>query len=682
MRNSLVGALAAALFALAAPAIAASVAKEDLAKPPANAETFLITSTAGTHGKSQRWTQGGARWSRESLNLRGFITEIDQELRFSSSGALVKQTVRGSDPQGDAAESFAVANGKYAFKSPVDSGEGEAKANQFYVSFGGTIDGAAALVDALRSAPNQTLDLLPSGRARLEPLTEGDFSDGKTTKHLTAYAIVGLSLSPLPIWHEGGRFFGVVNFLRYLPEGWENAASELSKAQDAALAKRAPAIYAKVAKTPEGPVAFTNVRLFDSDKLEFRDGMTLIVTDGRVSQVGPSSSTRVPANASVIDGTGKTLVPGLWDNHQHFGGDGNGPLLLAQGITSVRDPGNDPDELMARKKRIDERELLGTRIVPSMLIDGKGARTAQVAVVATSLEEAIAAVHRAKDTGHFGIKLYGTLDPAWVKPMADEAHKLGLRVMGHVPAGMRPLEAVRAGYDELTHINFVMMQAMPDEVVKDSNGLLRFFGPGRYAAGVDLKSAEMKTYLDELARRGIASDPTLPVFESILVPERGEIAQAYVPFLGTLPPSLERGLRAGGLKPPEDLARATMRASFLKLRDLVAEMNARGMTILAGTDGSGLELVRDLELYVDAGMTPAAALATATINPAKAFKLDKETGSLKKGKLAELALIDGDPSRNISDLRQVVLVMRDGRLMMADALREAAGLSGPPHRTP
>lgn len=681
MRNSLIGALAV-LFALAVPAIAAPVAKEDLAKPPANAETFLITSTAGTHGKSQRWTQGGARWSRESLNLRGFITEIDQELRFAKSGAIVKQIVRGVVPEGDAAESFSVANGKYAYKSPVDGGQGEAKTNQFYVSFGGTIDSAAALADALLKAPNQTLDLLPSGRAHLEPLTNADFSNGQTTKHLTAYAITGLSLTPLPIWYEGDKFFGVSGFLSYLPQGWEKAAPDLSKAQDAALAKRAPEIYAKVAKKPEGPVAFTNVRLFDSEKLQFRDAMTLVVADGRVNQVGPAASTKAPANAQVIDGTGKTLVPGLWDNHMHFGGDGTGPLLLAQGITSARDPGNDPDELMARKKRIDERELLGTRIVPSLMIDGRGPRTAQTAIVVTSEAEAIAAVHKAKDTGHFGIKLYGTLNPAWVKPMAAEAHKLGLRVHGHIPAGMRPLEAVRAGYDEITHINFVMMQAMPNEVVKDSNGLLRFFGPGRYAAGVDLKSPEMKSYLDELARRGTASDPTLAVFESTFVPERGEIAPAYVPYLGTLPPSLERALRAGGLQPPDDLPRATMRASFLKLRDLVGEMNARHMTILAGTDGSGLELVRDLELYVDAGMTTAQALATATINPARAFKLDKETGSLAKGKLAELALIDGDPGRNIGELRQVVLVMRDGRLMMADDLRAAAGLSGPPRRTP
>jgi hypothetical protein len=259
---------------------------------------------------------------------------------------------------------------------------------------------------------------------------------------------------------------------------------------------------------------------------------------------------------------------------------------------------------------------------------------------------------------------------------------LGLRVHGHIPAGMRPLEAVRAGYDEITHINFVMMQAMPDDVVQKSNGLMRFFGPGRYAAGVDLNAKPMRDYLDELARRGTAVDPTLAVFESTFVPERGEMAPAYVPFIGTLPPAVERGVRSGGLQPPEDLPRATMRQSFAKLRDLVGQLYARHMTILAGTDGSGLELVRDLELYVAAGMSPADALATATILPAKAFGLAKETGSIAPGKLAELALINGGPAVNIGDLRQVELVMRDGRIMKAAELRAAIGISGPPSRAP
>jgi len=382
----------------------------------------------------------------------------------------------------------------------------------------------------------------------------------------------------------------------------------------------------------------------------------------------------------VIDGAGKTLIPGLWDSHQHYGDDSTGPLLLASGITSVRDPGNQPAELMARKKRIDDGVLLGQRIVPSLLIDGPGPYTAQVAVVVHNLDEALAAVHRAKDSGYFAIKLYGSLDPSDVKPMADLAHRLGLHVHGHIPHGMRPLDAVRAGYDEITHINFVMMQAMPDEVVNTSNGMNRFIGTGKYAAGVDLKSKAMQSYLDELATRHIAVDPTLVTFEDLYVPDRGTYPAADAPYADTLPSQFARGFLSSSMAPTPDLSRATMRASFAKLEALIPELERRHIEIVAGTDGAGFELVRELELYVEAGLSPAEALATATINPATVFRLGDQTGSIAVGKLAELALIDGDPSKNIGDLRQVELVMRDGKLMTASDLRAALGISGAPKR--
>src|SRR6185312_9686026 len=347
---------------------------------------------------------------------------------------------------------------------------------------------------------------------------------------------------------------------------------------------------------------------------------------------------------------------------------------------SVRDPGNQQDELMARKKRIEDGQLLGQRIVPSLLIDGPGPYTAQVAVVVHNVDEALAAVQRAKASGYFGIKLYGSLDPAWVEPMASLAHQLGLHVHGHIPHGMRPLEAARAGYDEITHINFVMMQAMPDDIVANSNGMNRFVGTGKFAAGVDLHSPAMTAYLDELASRHIAVDPTLVTFEDLYVPDRGTYPPADAPYADTLPSQFARGFLSGAMAPTPELSRETMRASFAKLKELVAELNKRHMQVLAGTDGIGFELIRELELYVEAGMTPEDALASATSTPAKVYGLWDKTGSLQKGKLAELALIDGDPSKSISDLRQVELVMRDGKMMKASDLRAPLGISGPPKR--
>jgi hypothetical protein len=240
---------------------------------------------------------------------------------------------------------------------------------------------------------------------------------------------------------------------------------------------------------------------------------------------------------------------------------------------------------------------------------------------------------------------------------------------------------VHAGYDEITHINFVMMQAMPDDIVKTSNGTNRFLGTGKYASGVDLHSKMMTAYLDELAARHIAVDPTLVTFEDLYCFDRGTYPAADAPYADTLPAQVSRGFLSSSLAPKPDLSRAQMQASFAKLQALVEELNKRHITILAGTDGFGFELIRELELYVAAGMSPADALATATINPARAFHLTAQTGSITKGKLAELALIDGDPSKNIGDLRQVELVMRDGKIMDAQALRDAVGISGPPKKS-
>ena len=318
-------------------------------------------------------------------------------------------------------------------------------------------------------------------------------------------------------------------------------------------------------------------------------------------------------------------------------------------------------------------------VYPSVLIDGKGPNTAQLGSVATSQEEAIAIVRKAKAEGFVAIKFYGTFNPAWVPATAAEAHRLGLHVHGHLPAGMRTMDAINDGYDEITHIYFVIMQAMPDAVVAKSNGMARMTGPGRYAKDVDLNAEPMKSLIAVMGQRKIVSDPTLVVVEALLVPDNGDLSEAYKPYLGTLPPAVERGFRQGGLVVPSDLTRADYRASFAKLCALVEAMHKAGVPIVAGTDGSGLELVRELELYVDAGFTPAEALASATIVTAHLVGADSKTGSIAVGKAADLVLVEGDPSKHIGDLRNTRLVMMGGQMMDADALRAASGFAGRPN---
>jgi len=671
----------ACALTLSASAVAwAQTPAADLAKPPANARHFIISSTGGKHGESWIWTTpDGATYGRESLNLRGQVWEVDSVGRHGGDGMPTSLIVRGVTPSGDAGETFSLAAGKATWKSPIDAGGADVKAPAFYVAQGGPMAITAWFLERVLAAPDKSLALLPGGRVKAEKLTSVEVGAGGAKQTVTAWALTGISTSPLPIWADANnKFFGFSFGLSWLPDGYEADRAKLEKAQGEALADRMPALSKALITRPKGAVAFTHVKLFDAEGVRFLSDQTVIVAKGKIVAVGPAGKVRPPKGAQIIDGKGKTLVPGLWDCHMHVGDDYTGVQELSLGVTSVRDPGNDDTITIERRARIAKGDLLFPNVYPSSLIDGKGPFTAQVANVVTSQEEAIAAVRKAKANGFNGVKFYGTFNPAWLPASIAEAHKLGLHVHGHIPAGIRPMDAIKDGYNEITHINWVIMQAMPDSVIKDSNGFDRFAGPGRYAKGVNLDAEPMKTMVATMAAKKVANDPTMVAFESIYVPENGDLSPSYAPFVGAMPPTTERGFRAGGFAVPKDLTRADYRKSWAVMVDLLKRMYKAGVPIVAGTDGSGIEIVRELEVYVEAGLTPAEALTTATINAARLVGKDQVTGSIRPGKIADLVLVEGDVEAKVTALRQTRTVMLAGQLLDADALRAAAGFSGRP----
>ena len=231
----------------------AATSEIELAKPPASGTQILtISSPGGSHGKVVRWTApDGTVWARESLLLRGFKTELDQQARLAADGSIREFVVRGTTPSGDASESFKVTDGRWTYSSPVDKGEAAAKAGAAYVPYGGLFAPNILLAEALYKAPGRSLDLAPSGRATLTPLTALEVEHGGQKKKLTAFTIDGISLSPVPIWFEGDKVFGSVSFLNFLPQGWEPVVPRLSKAQDDALAQRAPALARQDRAAPD-----------------------------------------------------------------------------------------------------------------------------------------------------------------------------------------------------------------------------------------------------------------------------------------------------------------------------------------------------------------------------------------------------------------------------------------------
>lgn len=656
------------------------VPKDQLLKPPADAVHYVVVSEAGTHGSQWRWQlpdgRTAYRWSQE---LRGWITEMDQVTRFGKDGAIEALTVRGVTMSGDAAEEFRIANGRATWKTANDAGE--APAGAWYIPAGGVGIAGAPLIEALAAAGDKGLDFLPSGKGRMTFGGTQTINGPSGPKTVQLAFISGIMPSPVPVWlDENKRYFGEVSYISLLPAGYEGALRQLRDAQDAATAEAVEGIAKRfLDPSAKAPVLFDNVQLFDADKGVFLAGKAVLAQDGKIAAIGAAGSLKAPAGAQVIDGHGKTLVPGIWDSHLHIGDDWSVLSNIANGITSFRSPGTTFDRAVEVVKRRAAGKLLMGEPFISAIVDKKDPLAAQGAEVVSSEAETIAAVRRIKDAGLWGVKFYTSMNPAWIAPAAAEAHRLGLHVHGHVPATMKPSEAVAAGYDELTHLNFVVMEAMPREVIDKANTRQRMEGPARYFKDVDLDGPLMKGFIADLARRKTQVDPTIVIFEGMLTQDGGKPHPAYAPYMGIISPVMERAqFTSGGYPLVEGLTRDDYRQSYAKMVELVGRLHKAGVPIVAGTDGWGIELIRELEIYQQAGFTPAEALQSATIVPARVVGADARTGSIAVGKEADMVLVDGDPSTDLGALRRVMTVVSDGYVMDAAALRKAAGYSGAP----
>ena len=665
---------------VAAVAVGAPVPKDQLLKPPAEADHYVVVSEAGKHGDQWRWQlpdgRTAYRWSQE---LRGWITEMDQVQALAGDGTTRTLVARGVTMTGDAAEEFKVEGGQARWTSANDSGA--ARAGGYYIPAGGITIANAPLIDRLAAAGAAGVDLLPSGKAtmRLGPTVTIPGPAGAKTVQLAF--VRGILASPQPVWLDGNkRYFGEIGNLSVVPAGFEGAIKTLRAAQEAATAAEVKAIAARfLTPAAKAPVLFDNVQLFDADKGTFVAKRAVLARDGKIAEVAAAGTIKAPAGARTIDGRGKTLVPGIWDSHMHIGDDWDVLANMANGMTSFRSPGTTFARAVDAVKRRAAGELLMGEPFISVIIDRKDPLAAQGAEVVTSEAEAIQTVRRIKDAGLWGVKFYTSMTPAWIAPAAAEAHRLGLHVHGHVPATMKPSEAVAAGYDELTHLNFVVMESMPKEVIDKANTRQRMEGPARLFKDVDLDGPLMTGFVDFLAQRKTIIDPTIVIFESFLTQDGGKPHPAYAPYMGIISPVLERAVfTSGGYPLVEGFTRDDYRKSYANMVRLVGKLHRAGVPIVAGTDGMGVELIRELEIYQQAGFTNAEALQSATILPARVVRAEQRTGSIAVGKEADMVLVDGDVSLDLGALRRVVTVVSDGYVMDGDELRKAAGYTGRP----
>ncbi|HEY2514785.1 MAG TPA: amidohydrolase family protein [Polyangiaceae bacterium] len=554
------------------------------------------------------------------------------------------------------------------WKNEIDPGEGP---RGFYV---GLNSGAPSEVflRAARAA-SDGLALLPGGKARVRSVAETDVQRGSETRHVVAWELSGFGLYPNISWYDAdGSWFGDVgDASSVIREGWSAVAPKLLAIQKPLGAARREKIAAEVAHRPSMGLAVVHARLFDPARRKTIDDATIVIESGRVKSVTPKGT--APKGYEVLDAQGKTVLPGLWDMHVHNDDDA-GLLEIAEGVTTVRDMGNEMPGSLARQARWEEGKELGPHLILAGLVDGPGKFQAPDGLYASTPEEATKAVDTYAAKGYAQIKMYSSLKPELVPVVAKEAHAKGLRVSGHVPAGMIAEDAVNAGYDELQHVNFLALDLIGDRKTETQTPV-RLTLPAEHAADIDLDGPKAKQLIDLLVKKHTVIDPTLNIFEDQFTVRPDHPSQVLSPILSRLPPQVQRGAYQGALPVPEGKD-AAFHESWKRFEQLVKRLWDRHVTIVAGTDNfPGLALHRELEIYSEAGIPNADVLALATLGAAQVMKRDKTSGSIAPGKNADLIVVDGDPLTKMRDIRNVVTVVKGGTVIDAKAAQAALSIA-------
>lgn len=624
-----------------------------------------------------RTDRTGLRESSFRFVDRGRGPETTTRLRVDADGLPILLSVEGvSYYKTTVAETASRTGDVITWKSEADAGSGPA--GTFYLANQADAEISAALARALIKAPGGELTLLPGGKARIEAADERTLqsADGPVLARL--YFVSGLGYDAQPIWldSDGELLAEASSWLSVTRKDLVAVIPELIKAQDEVIRARAVAQAATLGRKPAAPVAFKGVRLYDAKSRVFRPDMTVIVRGDRIEAVGRARSTKIPADAEVIEGRGMTLLPGLFDMHVHLSRDSGGLIDIATGVTSVRDLANDPDDLAARKASFDSGELIGPRVFMAGIIDGKGPLAGPTKALVDTPEDARRVVADWADRGYPQVKLYSSIKPELMPVLIEEAKTRGLRISGHVPAGMTMQEVALAGYDEVQHANFWILNFLGPEVAAKTNSPVRFTAVGEQGAALDLASPEVKAFVELLRKRGIVLDPTMAAMEDAMTGRRGVPAPSLASVADRLPPVVRRGIAGSGFARTEE-ERARFVQSWARMGQFLKLLHDQGVPIVAGTDGgaASLTLVHELELYVAAGLSPADALYTATLGAAKVARADDRLGSIEPGKAADLLLVQGDPSRDMGDLRKGVLVLKDGVVFEPDALYRAVGIA-------
>ncbi|GGZ43466.1 amidohydrolase family protein [Asticcacaulis endophyticus] len=597
-----------------------------------------------------------------------------QTITLNDKGLPVAGTVAGTSLMGGAVnETFAIKGTTFTWSSQADSGKMALKAPKIYIVNDSNPYDLAIYARYLLTQPNQTAETLPGGSARLQAIKTLDVGQGDQAIAVTIYRLDGLDLAPAYILlDEQNELFAAGNMVR---KGYEAEIKALGKLNSELEAERQKTLQAELGHRFDGPVRIKNVRVLDPKTGRLSALSSVVVNGDTIATILPEAeaATNAPKDETIIDGEGGTLVPGLHDMHSHTTRS-SGLFLLASGVTSVRDMGNDNGFLDTQIRLMNEGTVAGPRIVRNGFIEGKSPYSANHGFVVSSLDEAMKAVRWYADHGYYQLKIYNSFNPDWIPAVAAESHRLGMDVVGHIPAFYSPDRGMKDGYDEITHINQLVLGWLLKDG-EDTRTPLRLTALAR-AATLDLNSAPVQASVATMKAQGMGLDTTAVIVERLMLSRAGKVNPADAWYLKNMPIGYQR-YRKRTYVPLKDAAEdASYFTAFDKLVDIMKMLHDNGIQLLPGTDDTlGFSVKRELELYVKAGMTPAEALKVGTYDMEVYLGRDQQLGTIERGKLADFFLVKGDPTQDLSALRETRMVLKGGFVYFPNEIYDALGIT-------
>jgi imidazolonepropionase-like amidohydrolase len=571
-------------------------------------------------------------------------------------------------------EAVTIDEGKVHFRTRDKQSDSDAPGGAFFTIAGyapATMQMLMVRYWATHGSPAQ-LTTLPTSTVKVEPRGQDTIRVGDKDERLDRYTVEGLIWGRETLWFDANHNLvaevstdAEFDHFEAIRNGYESALGDFVGRAGTdgmnALAEISKGISGSRAAT----LAIVGGTLIDGTGAAPVADAAVVIHYGRIIAAGPRSKVKIPKDANVVDAHGKTILPGLWDMHAHFEQVEWGPIYLAAGVTTVRDCGNEFEFITAVRDAVAQGRGLGPRLLLAGVVDGTSTYTIGVERVDTP-EQARMWTDRYHEAGFQQMKIYSSVKLEELKAVADEAHRLGMSVTGHIPEGLDAYQAIEAGQDQINHIDYIA-NIMHAPLPENASHFDRF----KAGASIDLESPEAKKALAFLKEHHTVVDPTIALME-FFTATTAKPPASFEPGVNKIAPELAAQLTDVG--PPTDRSEIGEKV-FEKEVAIVGALHRAGIPVVAGTDQTvpGHSLHREIELYVQAGFTPMEAIQAATIVPARAMGIEKESGTVEKGKRGDLILVDGNPLEDIHQIRNVEYVITNGTMFHTAELWQSVG---------